>query len=1337
MAHTRVPIYGQLTAFDPEAENISTYLERVSLYFAANDIGDGKKVSVLLTEIGTKNYGIIRSLVAPALPQDKTFADLVTVLTDHFQPKPLIIAERFRFYQRNQGPTESVLDYVAELRRLAITCDFGTFLDQALRDKFVCGLKSEQTQKSLLAEEGLTLAKAVEKAQAKETAARDARNLKGQGPTTMSGVLQLSTTNTMKGSAQVKGKPCFRCGRKGHEGKDCKFKSATCHKCGKVGHIAPTCRSKKSAGRGHNDVRYLESTQSEPEDLGTFLIGGNSSHPIRIELRISGKPLTMELDTGAAVSLLPEGVFRKMFPKAKLRKSNMVLRTYTGEAMAVIGTYPVLVQYEQQLPWELDLTIVRGEGPALLGRNWLKHITLNWASIGSLSREQALQDVLDKNKDVFADDLGTIQPFTAKLSVSSGARPKFCRARPVPYAMRSAVEEELDRLEAQGVIEKIDHSEWAAPIVAVPKKDGQVRICGDYKVTVNPVLEVDQYPLPKPEDLFATLAGGQQFTTLDLSHAYNQLVLEEQSRHLVTINTHRGLYRYRRLPFGIASAPAVFQKTMDTLLQGLGKVTCYLDDILITGATPAEHLAHLEEVLCRLREHGVRLRRDKCRFLEASVEYLGHRVDREGLHATNDKLRAIAEAPPPRNVQELRSFLGLLNYYGRFIPNLASLLHPLHKLLCKGCPWKWSSGCQKAFNQAKEALTSSKVLIHYNPNLPLKLAGDASAYGVGAVISHVMEDGSERPIAFASRTLSSSERNYAQVEKEALSLVFGVKKFHAYLYGRQFTLTTDHKPLTTILGPKQGIPTLAAARLQRWALILSAYTYHIEFRPTGQHANADGLSRLPLQEVTREGASSEPSVFNISQLESLPVTVKQLQAATRTDNILSKVLRFTRGGWPKKFDASLRPYWLHRQEFTVEQDCVLWGVRTVIPGKLQQKLLEELHRDHPGISRMKAVARGYLWWPGLDKSIQDLVKSCQSCQAVKHAPAVAPMYPWSWPAKPWQRVHLDFAGPFQGVMLLVAVDAHSKWPEVEIMHSTTAAKTIDVLRKMFATFGLPEQLVTDNGPQFLSEEFALFSKLNGIRHIRSAPYHPATNGLAERFVQSVKLALKASVNSGKSLSERLLSYLLTYRSSPHATTGVSPCSLFLHRPLRTRLDLLRPNLEACVVEKQAQQKAVHDRRAQCREFLVGQSVMVRNFRPGQDWVPAIVVERLGPVSYLVETADHQMWRRHLDHLKEFRGLPNSVQSGSDREVAVDDEDPLPTSSEPTTGDFPDEPHAEDPPPEVDVPVSDPPPTPSGSHAEPPDPGTRPSSSTAIELENPEPPPPRYPTRIRHPPERYQ
>ena len=258
---------------------------------------------------------------------------------------------------------------------------------------------------------------------------------------------------------------------------------------------------------------------------------------------------------------------------------------------------------------------------------------------------------------------------------------------------------------------------------------------------------------------------------------------------------------------------------MDTILQGMDHVICFIDDILITGASEEEHLRNLEEVLRRLQEHGVQIKKSKCSFMQASVEYLGHMVDRQGLHTTEDKLRAISEAPTPKNVQELRSFLGLQNYYGRFIPNLATLIHPLNRLLCKGAPWKWTAECAEAFRRAKEALVSSRVLVHYDPSLPLKLAGDASAYGVGAVISHVLEDGSEHPIAFASRTLSASEQNYAQVEKEALSLIFGVKKFHSYLYGRRFTLTTDHKPLTTIFGPKKGIPTLAAARLQRWVVI--------------------------------------------------------------------------------------------------------------------------------------------------------------------------------------------------------------------------------------------------------------------------------------------------------------------------------------------------------------------------------------------------------------------------------------------------------------------------------------------------------------------------------------
>ncbi len=248
---------------------------------------------------------------------------------------------------------------------------------------------------------------------------------------------------------------------------------------------------------------------------------------------------------------------------------------------------------------------------------------------------------------------------------------------------------------------------------------------------------------------------------------------------------------------------------------------------------------------------------------------------------------------------------------------------------------------------------SPNVLVHYDQSLPIRLAGDACAYGVGAIISHVMKDGQEHPIAFASRTLLPSERNYSQVEKEALSLIFGVNKFHLYLYGRHFTLVTDHKPLTTILGPKKGVSPTAAARLQRWAVCLSAYSYDIQFRPTTAHSNADGLSRLPLPNVSDVHLSSDPTIFNLQQMSSLPVTSVQLSAATRRDSILSKVYTYTLQGWPTAanvIDSDVKHFFTRREELTTEGGCLLWGIRVIIPEKLQEKLLQELHRDHPGIT---------------------------------------------------------------------------------------------------------------------------------------------------------------------------------------------------------------------------------------------------------------------------------------------------------------------------------------------------------------------------------------------------
>ena len=299
-----------------------------------------------------------------------------------------------------------------------------------------------------------------------------------------------------------------------------------------------------------------------------------------------------------------------------------------------------------------------------------------------------------------------------------------------------------------------------------------------------------------------------------------------------------------------------------------------------------------------------------------SVEYLGHQINHEGIRPLEDKVEAIAKAPTPSNLRELWSFLGLLNYYGKFIPNLATIIHPLTTLLSTGKKSDWSVECVKAFQLAKSQLMSAQVLTHYDPQLPITLAADASAYGIGAVISHILPDGSERPIAFASRKLSPTEQNYAQVEREALSLIFGIKKFHQYLYGRKFCLVTDHKPLTSIFGPIKDIPSLAAARLQRWALLLSAYDYDIKYKSTDAHANADCLSRLPLQSTSDQQLNEKApiSVFNVSQISALPVTCQDIQRATRTDRLLSQIYNYVKNGWPRNVNEELKPYFLKKKK---------------------------------------------------------------------------------------------------------------------------------------------------------------------------------------------------------------------------------------------------------------------------------------------------------------------------------------------------------------------------------------------------------------------------------------
>ena len=1235
--------HGSIGEFRQEVEEWSAYAERLEYYFAANDVAAGdKKRAILLSVCGPSTYVLIRSLVAPQKPTEFSFEDLVEKVNKYHNPRPSAVVQRFKFNSRTRQSGETVAAYVAELKKLSEFCEFGGALDEMLRDRLVWGIADSRVQHRLLAESSLTFAKALEIAQAMELATRDLKDLQ---PDTASSTSVHKLQGHRANFAPTPSKPhppCYRCGGK-HTAANCRFKTERCRGCNKVGHIVRMCRSKPKQDNPPGKSRGLPTHKVEeaspPEEYTLYPVVDQDapSTPLKTAVTLDGKVLDMEVDTGASLSLISEATFKSLWNASAapaLQESAVKLRTYTGEEIAVLGSILVTAGTNDQEA-RLPLLVVAGSGPSLLGRDWLTKLRLDWKEILSITVQHTLESILRQHEKVFEPGLGMLKGVEAKLFVDAQAQPAFYKARSVPFALRQKVEAELDRLEKQGVITPVQFSDWAAPIVPVVKRDGTVRICGDYKLTVNKAAKLEVYPLPRIEDLLTSLAGGKSFTKLDLSHAYLQVRLEETSQQYVTVNTHRGLFRYQRLPFGVASAPAIFQRLMETLLQGLPGVCTYLDDILVTGTSDEEHFCNLSAVLQRLETSGMKLKKEKCAFLLPRVEYLGHGISSDGLEPSASKVAAIVNAPAPQNLTELRSLLGLVNYYRKFLPDVATILTPLHQLLQQGMPWKWGREQQAALDQVKELIDSPNLLVHFDGNKPLLLACDASPYGVGAVLSHLMDDGSERPIAFASRTLASAEKQYSQLDKEALAIIFGVKHFHQYIYGRSFTIVSDHRPLMHLLSPSKATPAMASARLQRWALLLGAYDYKIAYKAGEKHCNADALSRLPLPTTPSQVPTPPETIQLMEHLSMGPVSVAQIQQMTDRHPVLAQVKRFVQYGWPNQMDQELeelKPYWRRREELSLHDGCLLWGGRVVVPPQVREKVMLELHEAHPGVSRMKSLARQHVWWPGLDAEIEKMVKSCTACQSTRHNPQPAPLHPWEWPQRPWSRVHADYAGPFMGRMFLILVDAHTKWLDIHMTNSATSQVTIEKMRSTFAMLGLPEVLVTDNGTTFTSTEFEEFCKRNAICHVTSSPYHPASNGLAERSVQTFKEGMKKLTDG--SLETRLARFLFMYRLTPQSVTGVSPAELLFGRPLRSPLDLLHPDIRSRVSSHQEQQKGNHDRHAKERVFHEEDLVYARNFRPGQVWLPGVVVQVRGPVSYSVKLGNGITVRRHVDHLRE-------------------------------------------------------------------------------------------------------
>ncbi|XP_055356704.1 uncharacterized protein K02A2.6-like [Paramacrobiotus metropolitanus] len=1173
---TTLPI---LLKFEPNKMAWMSWRSRYQNFIKLQKVTEEEQKRVLLDSLGVEAYEMVHAMCLPNDPADKTLAEVLAKLERAYVKKTLKSTEWAKYFVLKQDTGETLLDFANKLRKKAILCSFpADVLEDNMKATFLNGLQGEATRRHLMSKDYDTLDKALELAEQFELSQASAKKAPGGVDVAgISGGLRRSGgQNRQRGNrrgmgqrargggagqaAASSGAKCYGCGNSGHVRADCWAKDVTCRNCNKKGHIAKICtapRQNQQRGDGRR-------TMLVEEEFDVLAVEAAGSQSIRIPLKLNGTLVSAVLDTGSGVTIVTAETWRRI-GSPRLSPYTQPLRSFTGHALTVIGTATVDVQrasVRKQLP-----VVVVGRGGDVIGRDWIRaldlcHMSLRDLQSGALySVASSLEEVFDRRKEVFCDELD--------------------------HCKREAVEKDLERLVERGILTPVEHADWAAPIVGTLKRAGDVRTCADLSTGLNDSLDVQKYPLPTPDELFAKLNGGEKFSTLDLAEAYAQVELDDDSKQLVVINTHKGLFRYNRLPFGVASGPSIFQQIMEQILHGCEGVAIYLDDIIVTGATDEEHLRNLEKVMARLTEHGLTLKRSKCHFMQLSVEYLGFIVDSRGRHISRNRVKALLDMGPPKNVSELRAFLGMVNHYAKFVKNLSAKCHVFHNLLKADVTWAWSKQCEEQFAELKQEIARATFLVHYDPAMPLIVAADASQYGIGAVLCHRFPDGTERPIAHASGALTPPRPDMGRLRRK-LALVFGCKKFH-----------------------------------QR----------------TEEFGQADGLSRLPLHstELTELGNLGMDSIVNAVHTENagrLPVSVETVAKETCADAELSIVLDYVQTGWPSVVREGLRPYKRLESELVTVNGCLCWGTRTVIPKKRKAQILSYLHESHLGAAKMKGEARGYCWWPSMDRDVERVSKACRICTERAGETAKVPLSQWPVPVGPWRRLHVDFAGPFHGTMLFVVVDGMSKWPEVVSMRHATTDAVIEALLDMFSHYGPCTEIVSDNGTQFTSEQFSEFCQQYGIRHFRTPPGHPQSNGQAERYVQTVKDGVSKLMADQKRLPVALREFLWRYRNAPHATTGKTPAELFLGRKMRSTLDLLVPVLLTTAEKNRERHRRNFDQHTRKKDFRLGDLVLVRDYRPSRavDWISGKLIKRESRLIWEVQVSD-LLWRRHANQIR--------------------------------------------------------------------------------------------------------
>ncbi|KAL7879761.1 hypothetical protein SRHO_G00020150 [Serrasalmus rhombeus] len=939
------------------------------------------------------------------------------------------------------------------------------------------------------------------------------------------------------------------------------------------------------------------------------------------------------------------------YPKCPAKQVTFRLVTYMKRRIPVLGCIILSVTCSAHCT-QVDFYIVE-KGTPLLGMDLFTALQLEIRD-GCVMPSAGWTAAVD-----FTDACGVAEGFVHKVKLRSDVPPLQQKLRRLPFAVRDSVSQELKRLEKEGIIEKVDSSEWVSPTVVIQKKSGGIRLCVDLREP-NKAVVIDSHPLPHIEEVFTELRGSAVFSTIDLQNAYHQVTLHEDSRDLTAFITHDGLFRFTRVPYGLASAPSAFQRMMSQILDGLDGVQCYLDDIIIHADTPETHERRLCAVLHRLQDRGLKINREKCSFRKTELPFLGHVISATGLHPDPEHVVAVTQAPPPQDAHALRSFLGLTGWYAKFIPNYATLVEPLRAVLRKSTGFCWTDEANEKFSRVKQIISTSHALALFDPSCPTTVTTDASNYGLGAVLTQWHGD-TELTVAFASRTLSECERKYSATEKEALACVWATEKWRTYLWGRHFTLQTDHNPLTTLLSTKG----LGRAGM-RIARCLLCFNYTIVYKPGTENVTADCLSRLPLP-CMKEEQEQEPEMVAVVSPGFAAVTAEELQHAVDQCPVLHQVKAYITKGWPrtaKGMDSALTPFYRLRYELAVQEGYVIRGThRVVVPATLQPKFIQLAHDTHQGIVRTRQRLRDLYWWPGMNLQVENAIKTCTTClqhdkTAITHT---APLHPVPIPTAAWEKVAIDIVGPFHHAVhdcryAVTLIDYYSKWPEVAFASEVTSATVITFLSVVFSREGNPREVVSDNGPQFISSEFESFLAMRDIKHCRSAVYFPQANGEIERFNRVFKDSLQTATIEGKPWKPFVTEFLHTYRATPHTITTCSPAELLhghaMHTKLHVRdLPAVAPPKSAktwklTVQRKQQKAKEYADKRRAATAPGIQVDSFVRIRKPGivskgqsKFSLPYKVIAKRGPATYLL--SDGKVW--NAAHLAPT-SLPYAVPS---------------------------------------------------------------------------------------------